>query len=56
MTLKHMVYQGYLGLDLSASDHLVEGLIHSAEFIMRLCGQMDIDNARIEAKKQEMNF
>lgn len=42
LTLKKMNYQGYLGLDLSASDTLAEDLIRSAKFIQDICGKLQI--------------
>lgn len=42
-TLKRMNYQGYLGLDLSASDTLGTDLIESAVFIKKVCSQLGME-------------
>ena len=41
--LKNMNYEGYLGLDLSASDTIEKDLIESAAYIREVCKKQDIE-------------
>lgn len=42
MTLKQMGYEGYLGLDLTDSPRLVENILESARYAVKLCKELDI--------------